>query len=283
MSQTKQPDRRDMERLSAYLDGMLDARETRKLEERLTTDTELRKQLAELRTTVLALRSLPDVRLPRSFTLTPEMAGVRSRGNPYLVMRAATVFAVLALVVTVGFDVLTRFSLGGAAPHAESVAMEMAEAPAAMDEVSGGMDDEAANVFAAEPEESMTEAMEESPAILEAEEVLEDPVRAQEGEVSDTIAETEVGAEEPQLTATPEPALAVDSSVDGAEEEGKATEATSEPTPEAADWVEPMPVDAAIPEDTPPAHGFPVIRVVEITLVVLSGLLAALTFWLRRR
>lgn len=283
MQQTKQPDRRDMERLSAYLDGMLDARDARKLEERLKTDADLRKQLAELRMTVQALRTLPDVRLPRSFTLTPEMVGMRRQGNPYLVMRAAAAFAVLALVITVGFDVLTRFSLGGAAQHAESVAMEMAEAPAAMDEVSGGMDEEAANVFAAEPEEPMPEAIEESPAILEAEEVVEAPVRAQEEEAGDTVAETEVGAAEPQPAATLATTPVVDSAVDGVEEGWKATEATPEPTPEATDEGEALPVDTALTEAEAPARGIPVIRVVEIALAFLSGVLAALAFWLRRR
>ena len=67
----------DWETLSAYLDGQLTPRELTHLETRLSSDPELRTALEELRQTRGVLRSLPKLRVPRNFTLSPEMVGIR--------------------------------------------------------------------------------------------------------------------------------------------------------------------------------------------------------------
>jgi anti-sigma factor RsiW len=116
----------DLETLSAYLDGVLSPEETSHLEARLSREQELRGALHELRATVDLLRSLPEVRLPRSFTLKPETAGVRRTARAYPALRLATVVATLAFMTTVGLDALTRVvqpaGLRAMAPAAEAPA-----------------------------------------------------------------------------------------------------------------------------------------------------------------
>ncbi len=77
-SSTELPER-DLELLSAYIDGELTAAERTALEQRLAHESRLRRELEELQATRDRLREQPWLTPPRSFTLTPEMAGVRQR------------------------------------------------------------------------------------------------------------------------------------------------------------------------------------------------------------
>lgn len=63
----------DVELLSAYLDGMLPDSEKTALEQRLAQDVALRLELTALRQTIDLIRALPELKAPRSFTLTAEM------------------------------------------------------------------------------------------------------------------------------------------------------------------------------------------------------------------
>ena len=95
----------DFERLSAYLDNQLSAKEKAGLEARLVRESELRTALAGLRQTARALRSLPVVKPPRNFTLSPRQ--VEAMAQPrrfFLVLRLATVFAAIALVLVFAGD-----------------------------------------------------------------------------------------------------------------------------------------------------------------------------------
>ncbi len=119
---------RDLEALSAYLDGELNPAQTSKLEARLSSNQELRAALEELRYTRAALRLAPTLRAPRSFALTPQMAGVSSRpGGLAAAMRLVSVAATFLFVVTVAGDLLannlTRLGAMSAA-EAEMPAME---------------------------------------------------------------------------------------------------------------------------------------------------------------
>jgi anti-sigma factor RsiW len=69
---------RDWEILSAYLDRQLKPKEVASLEARLSANPDLSAALGELQRTRDALRSLPRMRAPRNFTLTPQMVGQRS-------------------------------------------------------------------------------------------------------------------------------------------------------------------------------------------------------------
>ncbi len=94
---------RDLELLSVYLDNELSEQERRLLEQRLRSEPALRAELDELQATVMALREMPPVPLPRSFTLDP--ATVRPHGFwarlGGLRLAGAAVAMVLLLVVSV--------------------------------------------------------------------------------------------------------------------------------------------------------------------------------------
>ncbi len=69
------PSDRDLELLSAYLDGELTDREKEKLEQRLARENALRAVLDDLHETVTLVSDLPRLKAPRSFTLDPAVYG----------------------------------------------------------------------------------------------------------------------------------------------------------------------------------------------------------------
>ncbi len=75
------PSDRDLELLSAYLDGELTDREKEKLEQRLARENALRAVMDDLRETVTLVSDLPRLKAPRSFTLDPAVYG-RTVGRP---------------------------------------------------------------------------------------------------------------------------------------------------------------------------------------------------------
>ena len=121
MSSLRRLSDRDLERLSAYLDGQLDPRESARLEAQLKQDPRLQQALDELHLPRQLLRSLPTLRPPRNFTLTPEMVGLRRASGAYPALRLATALATLAFLVVSGVDVLGPRLPMAAAPAAEMV------------------------------------------------------------------------------------------------------------------------------------------------------------------
>ena len=111
---------RDVELLSAYLDGRLKPSDATRLESRLSADPALRATLEDLRQTRGLLRKLPQRRAPRDFRLTPKMAGIRApepRSVP--IFRFATALAGLLFMAAVALNALTPFAashLTAAAP-----------------------------------------------------------------------------------------------------------------------------------------------------------------------
>lgn len=136
------PDR-DLELLSAYLDGALSDADRAALEARLQADVELRAALEELRTTVALIKGLPTLRAPRSFALTPEMVGQRpdARGRArWLIFPTSAAFSALsaaAAVILLVFGALLLsdsrlFETNTGVPQAAQVAFEATTAaPAA--------------------------------------------------------------------------------------------------------------------------------------------------------
>lgn len=117
---------RDIEQISAYLDGELNLKEKGRLEGRLKVEPELRRELRELGETRSMLRSLPRQRAPRNFTLSPAMVGARRktgfdifRLTPALSLSSVLATLLLALVL------LGDYLTGGLRP-----VMQVAEAPA---------------------------------------------------------------------------------------------------------------------------------------------------------
>jgi anti-sigma factor RsiW len=122
---------RELEMLSAYLDGELRPRKARRVEARLKVDPNLQRALRELQVVSQRMRALPQAKLPRSFILTPEMVGALQRRTGYPYLRLATALAAFAFVATVGIDLFST-TLSGAMP-ARSMDQVMAEAPAAVE------------------------------------------------------------------------------------------------------------------------------------------------------
>lgn len=120
---------RDRELLSAYLDDRLAPRERKTLETRLAAEPALQQELSELRSTVHALRSLPKLRVPRNYTLTPEAAGKPRRSFTPLfpVLRLATALATVLFAFVVGVDMMGRASpiTAMTAPVEEPAAAEL--------------------------------------------------------------------------------------------------------------------------------------------------------------
>jgi hypothetical protein len=104
---------RDLELLSAFLDRQLSSIEQQRLEERLLLNPGLQSALDELRRTRAMLRSLPKVRAPRNFTLTPAMLPARRKqplfGLP-LNWSFASALAAMFLLVFFAGDFLGLFS-----------------------------------------------------------------------------------------------------------------------------------------------------------------------------
>ena len=130
---TKNISMREWEALSAYLDEQLPAKERARLETRLNQAPELRSALEDLRRTRSVLRSQPQVRAPRNFTLTPDMVGLKSRpvrrAPAYPFFRFASALAgFLFLLVLVGdlTGLPARLGIGGSTQPAQ-----VAMAPAA--------------------------------------------------------------------------------------------------------------------------------------------------------
>ena len=89
---------RDWEALSAYLDGQLSNREHTHLQTRLKSDPDLQSALEDLRQTRSVIRSLPKLRVPRNFRLTPEMVGIKRDTTRFIpVLRLASVLAMVLL------------------------------------------------------------------------------------------------------------------------------------------------------------------------------------------
>jgi hypothetical protein len=131
---------RDLELLSAYLDGQLNPSDSARLESRLASDGSLRAALDNLSATRSLLHQLPSRRAPRNFTLTPQMAGIKPP-TPRIVpvLCFATALATFLFIITFvinGLVSLSAPSLAAApAPSAYSAAAPLSavqeSAPAA--------------------------------------------------------------------------------------------------------------------------------------------------------
>ena len=135
MMNQEQISRRDLEQLSAYLDGQLESGEAVRLEARLREEEGLRLEFQALRATAQTLSALPQLRPQRNFTLSaaakPRRAGPStSLRTSHPLLQLGTAVATLSFLVVVGADVLLSRSLA-AAPAAESFqAAPLAAAPA---------------------------------------------------------------------------------------------------------------------------------------------------------
>jgi hypothetical protein len=118
------PSFRDVEQLSAYLDGRLSQVEKTRLENRLQADPTLKALLGDLRNARSILHRTPKHSVPRNFTISPRMAGIRPP-LPRLVplFSWASAVAAFLFIITLGGTLVGQISSGTAAPMLASAPM----------------------------------------------------------------------------------------------------------------------------------------------------------------
>ena len=196
---------KDVELLSAYLDGQTSPSDSTRLESRLKTDPELASAYQALRESRGLLRRLPKRRAPRDFRLTYAMVGKKPPlPRSYPVFRFATALAAILFVfsyVTNGVSQLAAQS----APMAYGIG---GGAPESRPQSGGGMEEPAATeppIVAMAP--AATEAPVEEPASTEAfESTLAEPT-ATPGVATDQarVAETPMAKDPNAMDTSPAP------------------------------------------------------------------------------
>jgi anti-sigma factor RsiW len=131
-TQPPQLNDRDLELISAYIDGQLSAEERREVERRLDNEANLRLAYEELRATVQVLRDLEPVRPPRSLTLDPaKVALPRPPATRLGWGRLLQVAGVFAAVLVAAIGTLSVIgSLGSGAPASAPMVAAPTPAPA---------------------------------------------------------------------------------------------------------------------------------------------------------
>jgi anti-sigma factor RsiW len=265
----------DFDRLSAYIDDELTPAEKAALEARLAAEPELRDTLRDLRLTVRALRALPPVKPPRSFTLTPAQAGLAGRAQPrrslFPTLRLAAAFSALMLTVVIAGDLgsgvlATRTALNTGA--AEEAATELVQMPAAAplpSETAAEPDVESLAVESAEAtggvgSDAATPEETQMVSSLLAPEETPTPDTFGERQVSPTVGPTDKQGPE----ATPTPVTVAEAPPDETLLYATGTQAAS---------------DTAV---TQPPRGLSALRTIELGLAMLTVLLG-LGAWLARR
>jgi anti-sigma factor RsiW len=190
---------RDIENLSAYLDGQLSASDAARLEARLKTDPELASALRDLSAARNILQKLPARKAPRNFTLTRKMVGLNPpMPGSYPLFRFATVFAAILFMCSFTANTLTpffSFGFGGAAaPAALGMGGGGCEEPCGESAMEEPAATEEAFMQAAEPVATEEAApMDAAPMATETTRIAETPA-AKEGEpeaaAQDQAAET---------------------------------------------------------------------------------------------
>jgi hypothetical protein len=109
---------RDIEQLSAYLDGQLSPSDSARLESRLKSDPEFASAYDDLRSARGILRKLPSRKAPRNFTLTRKMVGLKPPlPRSYFTFRFATAFATFLFAITIAVNSLApRLNFAGPIP-----------------------------------------------------------------------------------------------------------------------------------------------------------------------
>lgn len=280
--------RRDLEKLSAYLDGQLSESDAHRVESRIQTDAMLRMALQELANTRKMVSELPSVRPPRNFTLTPEMAGIRREVKLFPVFRFATVIATAAFAVLVGADALflrsaAEFSL--TSQPARLVAEDVAELEVAVEEVVEGMLEapmEDAVIGAAADDIAQADKEIAAPEALPlTTEGLQTP---RESSFQEFGTETGAGYIGEETKVEPTGTVLAEGTLEQLDGEQPVDE---EPTVEAPALVEPEPLQEVEPTLVPnmlvePRPSVDPLRLAEIGLGILALLSAAITFILRR-
>ncbi|MBW8011224.1 MAG: hypothetical protein FVQ83_08295 [Chloroflexi bacterium] len=189
---------RDIKNLSAYLDEQLPERERKRLEARLAEDAILRRVLENLRQTRNALRSVPQVRAPRNFTLTPEMAGKRNfRPRLFTSMQLVSAMASFLFFMVFFGDMIFNVILPGSLPASQPEVITIAEADGESEAEGETVEMDLAAEDSAEESSRIGESVPaEAPAPLAAAEAEFTDTDAPETEELQTESQAEAGADD---------------------------------------------------------------------------------------
>jgi len=250
---TQTPSFRDVEQLSAYLDGQLKPSELARLESRLQSDPELASILNELRQARSLLRRLPQRRAPRNFTLTPKMVGQKPPlPRSYPVFRFATALATLLLFFTFATNFMAPRLVRTAAPF-----------PYGVGGGGGGGAEEPELALEAAPAEPAEPAVEE-PAAPEA---LAAPANEEPAATEESAAQALPAPAPTQMAPSPEDNFRTEPTIEPSEKSG-----VQEITPDETFAQDTGPVEAPPARPTPPIG--PTVQIVLAGIVVLCGLIA---------
>ncbi len=288
MKELNQLSTRDLELLSAYLDSELSARDLARLLPRLDREPGLKQALEEMKAVIQQLGSLPETPLPRSFTLTPDLVGIRSRPRIYPVFQFATALAAIAFVALVGLDTFTgQFSMAsrGAvmsdAVEEALVAAPQAEAELGIGETFAQADDQrdGADVLA---EEEVAGAL--VPPAVEAPSEPDDALRSGASPSPQPPAEKAVGEETIVGEGAGEQLAEPSGDEHAATLDAESMNAVAETTE--SDIEPPGDADLAFAQETTGRWGpapLPILRLLEIGFGSLVLILGGLTLWIRTK
>jgi len=130
---------RDYELISAYLDGEVDIRQKKVIENRLAEDAQFKSAYEQLSRTRRLMRSQPLLRAPRNYTLSPKMLSA-SQTSPKaflpfpLLLRTVSAFTSLVFLVLFGLNWITASRMMSVAPVANSEVLAQPAQPALLDE-----------------------------------------------------------------------------------------------------------------------------------------------------
>jgi hypothetical protein len=148
---------RNLETISAYLDGELTTNERERFEHQLKKDDSLQNLYQDLKRARSVLRNAPKLRAPRNYILTPEMVGIEVRqSRAFPLFRFASAFAAFLLVLLFLGDIFVLPGMMSAPSRAIQVAESLQlEEPAPEMET---------DMFASQPPAAAEPAVEEMPA-----------------------------------------------------------------------------------------------------------------------
>ena len=288
MKELNQLSTRDLELLSAYIDGELSARGIARLLPRLDREPGLKQALDEMKAVVQQLGSLPEAPLPRSFTLTPDVVGIRSRPRAYPVFQFATALAAIAFVALVGLDtVVGQFSLASRGAVMSDMVQEalvaapQPEAELGIGETFAQADDQrdGADVLA---EEEVAGVL--APPAVEAPGEPDEELRSGVSPSSQPSADKAVGGETIVGEGAGEQPAEPPADEHAATLDAESMNAVAETTE--SDAVLPGDVDLAFAQETAgrwsPAP-LPILRLLEIGVGSLVLILGGLTLWIRSK
>lgn len=260
---------RDLETLSAYLDGEISRKDRERLEARFHADEDLRDSLEQLRRTREVTRSSPSIRAPRNYYLTPEMVGrVEPTRRAYPVLRLAAAFASVLFVLLVIGDLFTvpRVAMSPiVGMQSAETSAEFAEPPMA----------EAEEFESQAPEGMEDRAMESAPLEAEA------PAPALE---SESVYSAETPMDMQKLLATGTPALREESIEGAVGESQEEAGVIAEPVEEPQIQTERRVTVIAVEVDTQPGINLRVVvRILEVVLALAAISTGLGAFLLYRR